>query len=163
MRLIDLLEGDEDHQAALEKTGFWGKQGAGVIFFARTTNRFCISLRSEMVTEPRTWSTWGGAIDDGEDPLEAAVREAHEETKLDLSIDKMDLLHINIFPGKFKYTTFLAIVENEFKPIVSGNWEVDGYEWCSFGDWPSPLHHGMEATLNDSAAKAKMEKWSSHS
>lgn len=157
-KLNRIMEADSDHAAHLQKTGFWGKQGAGLVFFSQSTDRFCFSLRSELVTEPRTWSTWGGAIDEDENPREAAVREAHEETKLSLDILKMIDWHINIVPDIFKYTSFIAVVEEEFEPQVHNNWEVDGYEWCKFGQWPSPLHRGMKETLSDSQAVSKMKQ-----
>jgi len=150
---IPITESDEDHARQLNKTGYWGKEGAGVLFFCTTTKRFCLSLRSEAVLEPRTWGTWGGAIDSNESPLQGAVREAHEETRMHLEIKDMILVHENVIPDKFKYTTFIAIIETEIEPNVSENWEVDGFEWCSYNDWPSPLHHGMAKTLSHSLFK----------
>lgn len=164
MRLFDIFgkkkkkEEKDDHHTHMQKTGFWGRQGAGVIFLAKDTGRLCISQRSQEVTEPGTWSTWGGAIDDGENPLEAAKREAYEETKLNLNILSMHLVHELVIPKKFKYTTFIAVVESEFEPIVDGNWEVDGFVWCEFGDWPSPLHHGMAKTLKEAKFRNTYKK-----
>ena len=67
-----------DHGLALEETGFWGRQAAGCLFLAKNTGRILIAHRSWAVLEPGTWGGFGGAIDEGEDPAEAARREALE-------------------------------------------------------------------------------------
>jgi 8-oxo-dGTP diphosphatase len=149
-----------DHAAHMAKTGYWGKQGAGLVFFCTRTKRFCLSFRSSLVAEPHTWSTWGGAMDEGEEPAETAVREAHEETGLSLDIKKLTRIHVNQIPNVFTYTTFVALVNEEFEPHTEGNWEVDGYEWCKFGDWPEPLHKGMKQTLTHQPALDILEELS---
>src|SRR3569833_3234259 len=63
---------DRAHNEAMKKTGFWGAQGAGVVFIAGDARRFLLAHRSEDVEQPGTWGTWGGAIDAGEDPATAA-------------------------------------------------------------------------------------------
>lgn len=50
-----IIENDYEHQKELNKTGFWGKQGAGCIFYAKDTNRYLIAHRSRYVLEPNTW------------------------------------------------------------------------------------------------------------
>jgi hypothetical protein len=49
--------------------------------------------------------------------------------------------------GSFRYYNFLAIVEDEFVPSLG--WEADDFRWCTFGEWPSPLHFGMVSLFND--------------
>ena len=82
MKIQELFETihDEEHFDALRKTGFFGKQGAGCIFVAKSTGRFLLGLRSEHVEQPGFYGTWGGAIDGNEDPKSATIREVHEET-----------------------------------------------------------------------------------
>ena len=74
MRVLDLFEDDSKHRQALKQTGFWGRRGAGCVIMAQDTGRFCIAHRSENVEQPGTWGTWGGAIDEGEDPAQEIVR-----------------------------------------------------------------------------------------
>ena len=60
----------------------WGVFGAaGVVFLWRGPDgdRVMLQKRSMMAHEGGTWSCAGGAIDDGETPEEAALREAMEE------------------------------------------------------------------------------------
>ena len=65
----------------------WGVFGAaGVLFAWRSASELgtlvMVQRRSEWAHEGGTWSVAGGAIDEGESPLEAAWRELGEETGL---------------------------------------------------------------------------------
>lgn len=155
MRVYDFYENDEEHRQALNKTGFWGRQGAGCIIMAKDTKRFCIAHRSKYVEQPNTWGTWGGAIDSGEDPKVAAAREVKEEAGYHGS---MHLIPLYVFKHEsgFTYYNFLAIVESEFEPSL--DWETQGFEWVNFGDWPSPMHPGLQRLLSDPASIRTLEK-----
>jgi 8-oxo-dGTP pyrophosphatase MutT (NUDIX family) len=133
MRLPELFETRDVNHAA------------GCIFFARNSRRFLLSHRSEDVEQPGTWTSYGGTIEKGEDPLTAVKREVHEETGYGGAIDFKPLFVFN--SGAFRYSNFLAIVPHEFTPVI--NWETQGFQWCKFGKWPQPLHFGMRAILND--------------
>ena len=142
-----LIENDSDHAAALRTTGFWGKQGAGAIIIAKDTGKILLPHRSFRVQEPDTWGTWGGAIDNDENPETAAKREVQEEAGYSGHIQMIPLAVFT--KNTFKYYNFAAIVDNEFKPNL--NWETQGYKWVDFGDWPSPLHPGLKWLIaNDS-------------
>jgi hypothetical protein len=56
---------------------------------------------------------------------------------------------------KFKFHTYLCIVSNEFIPIL--NREHNGYAWCSFNQWPKPLHEGLRNTLQNKTNLNKLE------
>ncbi len=132
MKLIELFESDfvsehkdDEHFDALKQTGFFGTAGAGCLIVARDTGRFLLSHRSQHVEQPNSWGNWGGAIDSGEDPREAAKREVHEEAGYS---GKMDLYPMFVFTkGTFRYSNFLAVVDSEFKPKI--DWESQGYKW----------------------------------
>lgn len=145
MKLIELFENEREEWEALAKTGFYGKRGAGVLFFAEDTERFLIAKRSSQVEEPHTWGTWGGAISNDEKPVDGARREAHEETGYSGAM-KFKLLWVFKHKSGFEYHNFLAIVSKEFTPKL--NWESEDFAWVSLGDWPSPLHPGMKALLS---------------
>lgn len=160
MRFRDLFESDEDHAAHLERTGFWGRQGAGCLFLAQDTGRILFQHRSRHVEQPGTWGTWGGAMDDDETPEEAVRREAEEETTANIRITAMIPLYVFTKPGIFQYSNFLVVVPNEFKPGLDPNinWETQGYEWVDLGNWPSPLHFGAISLINDKASIIKIQK-----
>ena len=149
MRAYELYENDADHRQALNQTGFWGRRGAGCIIMANDTKRFCIAHRSQYVEQPNTWGTWGGAIDGGEDPKIAAAREVKEEAGYQGAMQMIPLYVFKHSSG-FTYYNFLAIVEIEFEPQL--DWESQGFKWVEFGQWPSPLHPGLELLLSDPAS-----------
>jgi 8-oxo-dGTP pyrophosphatase MutT (NUDIX family) len=139
------MEHDDEHYEALKTTGFWGKAGAGCVFLARSTGRILISHRSPYVEQPNTWGSWGGAIDPNEDPADAVRREAAEEAGHN---GPFNVLPLYVFhSGTFRYFNFLVIVPDEFRPVL--NWENQGFKWCEFGKWPSPLHFGLKALFAD--------------
>ena len=146
---------DREHLAAMKRTGFWGKQGAGCIFLARNTGRLLIAHRSRKVEQPNTWGTWGGAIDSGEDPETAVRREAREEAGAAAAIVALKPLFV-FQSGSFRYSNFLAVVDHEFEPVLT--WETQGYRWCPFGEWPNHLHFGLQAVLNDPASTATIRQ-----
>lgn len=149
---IYLEMSDDIHQDYLDKTGFWGKEGAGCIFFSRHTKRFLIAHRSDFVQEPNTWGTFGGAIDPDENIEDALGREINEEVGY---YGPYKLKHIYTFQsGDFRYHNFVAVVDDEFEPDL--NWENQGYEWVEFGNWPEPLHFGFQDLLHNAGNKLKL-------
>jgi|ERR1035437_111105 8-oxo-dGTP pyrophosphatase MutT (NUDIX family) len=154
MLLLDLFEtsaeDERQHFDALHKTGFYGAQGAGLIFLAQSTGRFLLAERSTKppprnVEQPGTFGVWGGAIDSNEDPKTAAIREAEEECGYNGQIKMIPLFVFR--KDTFRYSNFLGVIPDEFTPRL--NWESESYKWCEFGNWPKPLHFGVMAILND--------------
>lgn len=157
-RYIDLLNEAIDNETAhwktLRDTGFYGSSGAGCILMAKDTGRMLFAHRSGAVEQPGTWGIWGGAMDSGEDPVEAVKRELHEECGYFGKIEEIVPLYV-FRKGTFTYHNFLTIIPSEFTPKL--NWESQGYEWCEYGDWPHPLHFGVEALLSDSKSLSAIE------
>jgi 8-oxo-dGTP pyrophosphatase MutT (NUDIX family) len=117
------LENDADHAETLSKTGFWGKQGAGNIVVARSTGNILLPHRSRSVQEPNTWGVWGGAIDQDENPAEAAKRELQEEAGYSGNIN---IIPFSVFQSaqthlwKFKKSLSLEkFAERKIKSIMS--------------------------------------------
>jgi 8-oxo-dGTP pyrophosphatase MutT (NUDIX family) len=139
---------DKVHWDAHAKTGFFGAQGAGCIFFAQDTKRILLMLRSKGVEESGTWGNCGGAHTEQETPLAAATREAREETGY--SGDFTMIPALVFVKGTFRYSNYIAVVDKEFTPHLG--WEAVDFEWCAVGDWPSPLHFGMRSLFDDAAS-----------
>lgn len=157
MRIREFIfESDAEHRKELQKTGFWGKRGAGCIILALDTGKICLPLRSQYVEQPNTWGTWGGAIDQGESPEVAAMREVREEAGYTGPI-KLIPLYVFEHSSGFKYYNFLALVEEEFKPKL--DWETQNYGWFEYGNWPKPLHNGLKLLLNDSSSAQKIMQY----
>lgn len=160
MRSCEFIsESDADHRAQLVKTGFYGKQGAGCIILALDTGRICLPLRSQYVEQPNTWGTWGGAIDSGESPEVAVMREVREEAGYTGPIELIPLYVFEHSSG-FKYYNFLALVEEEFKPKL--DWETAEYDWFEYGNWPQPLHNGLKLLLNDRNSVQVIQQYIQH-
>ena len=142
---------DEKHGQALRQTGFWGKAGAGAIFMARDTGRILLPFRSEDVLEGNTWGTWGGAIDEGETPKEAAARESYEEAGYSPRPEDIIPLYVFKHQSGFRYFNFLILVPREFgwEPSPEAAWETEYAQWFEHGNWPSPMHFGLKNLLRD--------------
>src|SRR4051794_18576558 len=62
----------------------WGTHGAaGLLLTDPDRTGVVLQHRSAAVHQGDTWSVMGGALDAGESPVDAALREAHEEAGLD--------------------------------------------------------------------------------
>jgi putative nucleotidyltransferase with HDIG domain len=134
---------------------YWdsGNGAAGCIFIAKDTGRILLPHRSGQVLEPHTWGTWGGKVDEGETPAQAAVREIEEETGYD---GEYKLTKLWVFEDPevgFQYHNYLVIVPMEFHPKL--NWETDDAKWVEWGEWPHPLHFGLQALLKNAGTKIK--------
>jgi len=142
---------NSDHAQALQDTGFWGNMGAGAIFMAKDTGRILLAHRSPYVQEGDTWGVWGGAIDKGERPVEAASREAQEEAGITPKPENIIPLYVFKHQSGFQYFNYLILVDHEFTPHSTEEhaWETQGHEWVQYGNWPSPLHFGVEGILRD--------------
>lgn len=136
--------GSGKHALTTDESGqFWGNAGAGGVFLAGDTGRILLAFRSEYVNEPHTWGVWGGAIDAGENPVEAVKREIAEETGYR---GEFDLKPVYVYKkDKFQYHNFLITVPKEFEPKLC--WETENYGWFEIDKLPSPLHFGLKALL----------------
>jgi len=138
----------EDHTIYSNTKGgeFGGDQAAGILPFCKSTKRFLLAHRSEFVNEPNIFGLWGGAIDENENPKEAALRELEEESGYTGPI-KLIPLDTFIVPKVFKYFSFLGIVNEEFIPSTD-NWETQGYRWVTLEEIEDmDLHPGFRKTF----------------
>jgi hypothetical protein len=129
---------------------------SGGLFLAKNTKRFLFLLR----TQGRTADTWGlvGGRKEPTDatPFEALKREIEEEIGKVAEIKKT--IPLELFTSNdqnFQYNTYVVIVDNEFIPQL--NEEHSGYAWCSYENWPKPLHQGLKASFGSKVIKGKLE------
>ena len=118
---------------------FTQPRAAGCIVVAEDTGRWCLQQRSDTVSDPGLWSTWGGGVESGETLEQAVRRELAEEGGYigDLTLEP---LHQNT-----QYATFIARVPKEFKPKI--NFESKDWCWVEPGQLPEPLHPGLKQAL----------------
>ena len=129
---------------------------SGGLFLARDTKRFLLLQRSQGKTAG-TWGLVGGKKEPTDaTPFEALQREIEEEVGKVSGIKKT--VPLELFTSndqKFQYNTYVVIVEKEFQPHLNN--EHAGYAWCSFNNWPKPLHQGVKNSLNNKIIRAKIE------
>jgi 8-oxo-dGTP pyrophosphatase MutT (NUDIX family) len=125
----------------------WGVFGAaGVVFVVRFPEgpRVMLQKRSAFAHEGGTWSCAGGALDEWEDPLAGALREASEE--IGRIPDGHRVLGHTVFAPSddWSYTTFVIEVPGEFGASI--NFETDAVAWDSPDEVEQrPLHRGFAA------------------
>ncbi|MBI4884988.1 MAG: NUDIX hydrolase [Actinobacteria bacterium] len=109
----------------------WGLFGAaGIVFVLRREDEpvlVMLQQRSVWAHEGGTWSCAGGAIDEGETPLEAALREASEE--VGAIPERRTILGEYLFAPAtdWSYTTVVLEVDHPFGGSM--NFETDAVAW----------------------------------
>lgn len=133
------------------------KQGAGVLVLAADSGRALFAQRAQNVSEPSSWAFWGGMIEPGETPRQAALRELHEETQYDGPIMQFRLIYVyrdrSLFD--FAYYNYLLVIPTEFAPKL--NWETADAIWTELECIPHPRHYGVEALFGDRQAVGAIE------
>jgi 8-oxo-dGTP pyrophosphatase MutT (NUDIX family) len=129
----------------------WGVFGAaGVVFVLRHPTDISapplvmLQQRSAFSHEGGTWSCAGGAMDEGETPVEAALREASEEVG-DIPAEHRVIGQYVFEPADdWSYTTVVVEVDEPFGESL--NFETDAVEWVPVDIVDRrPLHAGFAA------------------
>lgn len=108
---------------------FWGPRGAaGILFHHPATDTYLLGHRSPEVHHGNTWGIPGGAIDPGESPYQAALREAEEEFG-HVPQHKVLREHVASPDPDWNYTTYVADVPQQFDPEYAGDWETQDHGW----------------------------------
>ena len=115
--------------------------------------RVLLQKRSQWAHEGGTWSVSGGALDEGETPVEGALREAGEEVG---ALPAHRSLGEFIFApaDDWAYTTVVVEVDERFG--FSANFETDAVGWFRLDEVEGlPLHAGFAAAWPDLRAIAE--------
>jgi|TARA_B110000977_G_scaffold201870_1_gene299582 8-oxo-dGTP pyrophosphatase MutT (NUDIX family) len=128
---------------------------SGALFYSLSTQRFLFLHRSNGKRSNAVWGLVGGTNEGKETPWEGLSREITEEIGEVIIKKTIPLETFVSNDTKFKFHTYLCLVDEEFLPTL--NKEHDGYAWCSFSKWPKPLHYGLQNTLNKKVNLKKLE------
>lgn len=131
-------------------------RAAGCVLYAEDTGRWGLQQRSDSVSDPGIWSTWGGGRKPGE-TLEQCVRRELAEEGGYVGPLKLEPLH-----STGQYATFIGRVPHEFEPSLNG--ESKSWCWVNAGDWPQPIHDQLAkslVTITPRLVDALANKWKS--
>ena len=130
---------------AADGNRYWGKFGAAGLLAVDPERGVLMQHRVSWSDHGGTWGIPGGAINEGEDAITGAVREAQEEAGVpDGAVDPQFLYVID--RGGWTYTTVVASVEHAFEPTISDPESV-ALEWVSLsGVTELLLHPGFQAS-----------------
>lgn len=110
----------------------WGRFGAAGVL-ARWVDEdgtawYFVARRSERTHRGGTWAVPGGAIDEGESPLEAALREFEEEIGSFVGVHEVAVVHEDDHGG-WSYWTIVVDVAERFSNPPSFGWETAEARW----------------------------------
>lgn len=116
----------------------WGLHGAAGLLLARD-GTLLLQHRSQWVHNGDTWGIPGGARDSHETPIEAAIREATEETGIDPQYLTVHMAHTDDHVD-WRYDTIIATATAELIPHQM-NAESQELCWLEWGAVDSMLLH----------------------
>ena len=98
-------------------------------------------LKRKHVHGAGSWSTPGGHLDYGETPEECALREAKEETNLEIQNIRFRALTNDIFEaeGLHYITIWMAGTYAGGEPIVNAAYEMSAVGWFAWKELPEEL------------------------
>jgi ADP-ribose pyrophosphatase YjhB (NUDIX family) len=136
----------------------WGLFGAaGVLFRHHHPEhgwRYLLQLRGHRTHQGGTWGVPGGALDEGEDPVDGALREAGEELG-DLPEGRVDGAFRHQVAEDWSYTTIICTVEEAFAADTT-HWETAAARWVTAAEAEGlPLHPAFAEALPEILATAE--------
>lgn len=127
----------------------WGHLGAaGLLLTDPARTGVVLQQRSLSVHQGGTWGLMGGAIEAGETPTIAALREAHEEAGVDAATVRVLRTIDGTRHPEWSYIYVVAETDRPIEPLLPGGrtWEADCTMWvdlAAVGDYP--LHPSLHA------------------
>ena len=129
----------------------WGRFGAaGALLRHRTGDgqtQYFVARRSEWCHEGGTWAVPGGALHEGEEPVEGALREFAEE--IGRRPDRYEIAAVHEDDhGGWSYWTVVLDVAERLAPPAELHWETAEARWVTTDELAAlDLFPAFEATL----------------
>lgn len=124
---------------------YWGRFGAAGLLAVDPDRGVLLQHRVAWSHFGGTWGLPGGALHQGEAPIDGALREAQEEAGVpDGAVRPIFTSVLDL--GVWAYTTVVAAVEVPFDPVISDPESV-ALEWVPLGEVETlPLHPGFASS-----------------
>ena len=107
-------------------------------------DRYLLGKRAEEAVMPGIWSVPAGEVKSTEEPDEAAVREAFEETQIPIHVE--DTAYITTMTGSAhdggNFHLYMTEIVDELRPILDFEHEASG--WFTLKNLPSPMGPGLQ-------------------
>jgi 8-oxo-dGTP pyrophosphatase MutT (NUDIX family) len=116
--------------------------GAGIMFVTPAGD--ALFLKRKGADHAGEWAFPAGRVEQDEEPIDAARREAFEEVGR-LPRWALTGLHRETSEDGVDFATFGQLIEARFDPVL--NDESEAYVWASLLDPPEPLHPGVARML----------------
>jgi len=128
----------------------WGRFGAAGVLVRHNADDgtwFFVARRSQYCHRGGTWAIPGGALHQGETPVEAALREfAEEVVPLAAPYDVIEVHEDD--HGGWSYWTVVVDVPARFEPPTELHWETDEVRWVTAAELAQlELFDAFRATL----------------
>jgi 8-oxo-dGTP pyrophosphatase MutT (NUDIX family) len=114
----------------------WGRFGAAGVLVRHVDGDdhwYFLARRSELTHRGGSWAIPGGALNEGETPLAAALREFVEEIGVELADHAVDSVHESDHGG-WSYWTVIVDVPERFPLPTSLQWETSDVRWVHRGE-----------------------------
>jgi len=135
---------------------YWGTFGAAGLLIMHPSSGVLLQLRADWSHQGGTWGIPGGALRQGEDALQAAIRESQEEAGIPDGAPRV--VGTSVFDlGFWSYTTVLAIADTYFDPVIT-DLESAALEWVALDDVDQrDLHSGFAASWPELRERLRRE------
>jgi 8-oxo-dGTP diphosphatase len=129
----------------------WGRHGAAGILARHHPPggdaAYLVALRSHLCHQGGTWAIPGGALEEGETPLEGARREFAEEVG-PLGRHEVVATHGDDHGGWVYWTVVVDVDQRLDAARAAWSWETAEVRWVDAGELAGlPLHAAFRATL----------------
>lgn len=131
--------------------------GAWVVVYCPRKDSFLLGKRSRQVKNPERWNLFGGQVEAGESPLQAALRELREESGIRASAGKLRKLDTrsvrcrNSASGLRQMHFYLLTAGKEVSPKL--NREHSDYRWFRSGTLPPLVNRPTQVALRGGLLK----------
>jgi 8-oxo-dGTP diphosphatase len=110
-------------------------------------HKILLLKRSAKTSNPHSWDFGGGGVDKGENPADAASREAQEETGLD--VDELQPLTTYLDASGSEEAVIIAFTAYTNSQEVRLSWEHESFQWVTWDELKSLQLPGLHAHIRD--------------